>query len=815
MQLETNGALRQLTFLQGGGEMGKLIRSYDWSQTSLGLPDQWPESLRVSTSILLNSQFPMFVWWGPEMITLYNDAYRIILGEKHPYALGHCGPDVWAEIWDVVGPLANKVLTGGGSTWAEDQILYMNRHGYTEETYFTFSYSPVFDGSGSVAGVFCACRETTEKVLSAKKLKESELFARNIIMNSEAAQIVWSGEAMVFEMVNEKMLEILGRDSSILGKPFMEAIPELKHTALMDRLRHVLFTGETYYQPEEMFVLMRYGKPHTGYYNYSYKALQNAAGENYGIICTALEVTNQVLARKKLEESERNFRNLVLQAPVGICIVAGDPVYVEVVNDLFLEVVGKQRAEFEQASYWEVLREAEAYYAPILQNVFDTGLSFTASEHRVPLIRNGIDEIVYVSFVYEPIKDEQGAIAKVMILAIDVTQQVLSRLKIEEAEERTLLSIDVSQLGLYEVDLLTNTVIASPRMNEIFDVDDSEEQSRYVSAIHPEDMQVREQAYTTAFRTGLLEYEARVAQKDGTLRWVRSRGKVFFDQDGKPVRIIGVSQDITEQKVFEEELNKQVRQRTLELQNKNAELERSNQNLEEFAHAASHDLKEPIRKIHFFTDRLKNQLAKRLTEEEKITFTRIETATRRMGALVDDLLQYSHVGHTPHEKEWINLNEKVAKVMEDLELDIQQKAAVIEVGPLPKILGYRRQLQQLFQNLISNALKYSKANVPPHIVISAESVSGTTDGLVLPETGVATDFHLIKVADNGIGFDQSNADRIFQMFQRLHGKTEYSGTGVGLAIVRKVVENHNGKITAESAPGKGSTFKIYLPVLPE
>jgi light-regulated signal transduction histidine kinase (bacteriophytochrome) len=303
--------------------------------------------------------------------------------------------------------------------------------------------------------------------------------------------------------------------------------------------------------------------------------------------------------------------------------------------------------------------------------------------------------------------------------------------------------------------------------------------------------------------------------KNGVVRWVRSRGKIFFDSDNHPVRMIGVSQDITEQKEFEEELNKQVLQRTLELQHKNAELERSNQNLEEFAHAASHDLKEPIRKIVFFTDRLKHQLVERLTEEEKITFSRIETSTRRMGDLVDDLLQYSHVSYSRHEKEAIDLNQKVAKVLEDLELDIQQKAAVIDVHPLPTILGYRRQLQQLFQNLISNALKYSKANVPPHIVISAERVSGNATGRILPELKAATDCYKIKVADNGIGFDQANADQIFQMFRRLHGKTEYSGTDVGLAIARKVVENHLGKITAESTPGNGATFTIYLPILPE
>src|SRR3954469_17508210 len=145
MQTDTTDTHPTLTFLKGGGEMGQRIRSFDWSKTVLGPPEQWPESLRVSTSILLNSRFPMFVWWGPEMITLYNDAYQIILADKHPNALGHSGPKVWAEIWDVVGPLADRVMEEGASTWAEDQILYMNRHGYTEETYFTFSYSPVFN----------------------------------------------------------------------------------------------------------------------------------------------------------------------------------------------------------------------------------------------------------------------------------------------------------------------------------------------------------------------------------------------------------------------------------------------------------------------------------------------------------------------------------------------------------------------------------------------------------------------------------------------------------------------------------------------
>jgi light-regulated signal transduction histidine kinase (bacteriophytochrome) len=172
-----------------------------------------------------------------------------------------------------------------------------------------------------------------------------------------------------------------------------------------------------------------------------------------------------------------------------------------------------------------------------------------------------------------------------------------------------------------------------------------------------------------------------------------------------------------------------------------------------------------------------------------------------MGNLIDDLLLYSHVSQRPPEMEKVDLNEKVQRVLEDLELDVQEKEAIISVGKLPVVQGYRRQLQQLFQNLISNALKYSKKDVAPRIVITAKEVV---------EKGKS--YHLVTVEDNGIGFEQEYADKIFQMFTRLHGKGEYSGTGVGLSIVKKVVENHNGFIRVESTPGEGSTFNVLLPV---
>jgi light-regulated signal transduction histidine kinase (bacteriophytochrome) len=240
-------------------------------------------------------------------------------------------------------------------------------------------------------------------------------------------------------------------------------------------------------------------------------------------------------------------------------------------------------------------------------------------------------------------------------------------------------------------------------------------------------------------------------------------------------------------------------------------LERSNKNLEDFAHAASHDMKEPLRKIRTFIDRIKRSLGSKLEETEERLFERIDASAERMQMLVDDLLEFSHVSEQPRQMELVNLNDKVLRVLTDLELPVEEKHANIIIGDLPTVKGNRRQLQQLFQNLIGNALKYSKPDVPPKITIQSRTLKGHDVPISLPVEWGERNFHLIEFADNGIGFEQEYADRIFEMFQRLHGKSEYAGTGVGLSIARKVVDNHNGYIWAKGQPGVGATFYVLLP----
>ncbi|PZU95333.1 MAG: diguanylate cyclase, partial [Leptolyngbya sp.] len=155
----------------GEGEMCALMRSHDWAKTPLGPIEQWPQSLRTTVSILLNSRYPMFTFWGPGLIDLYNDSYRPILGDKHPWALGQSAPEIWPEIWESIGPMVNQVISQGEATWSDNLPLFMHRSGYLEETYFTFSYSPVRDESGGVGGMFCACTETTQQVLGDRRLR--------------------------------------------------------------------------------------------------------------------------------------------------------------------------------------------------------------------------------------------------------------------------------------------------------------------------------------------------------------------------------------------------------------------------------------------------------------------------------------------------------------------------------------------------------------------------------------------------------------------------------------------------------------------
>lgn len=249
----------------------------------------------------------------------------------------------------------------------------------------------------------------------------------------------------------------------------------------------------------------------------------------------------------------------------------------------------------------------------------------------------------------------------------------------------------------------------------------------------------------------------------------------------------------------------------LEMQKQNIELTRSNQDLEQFAYVASHDLQEPLRKLRAFGERLRLKEEQNLSDEGKEIILKLDGFAGKMQRLIDDLLQFSRVINTKVEGQQVDLNVVLQEAKATLLEAITKKGAVISSTWLPMVKGYESQLVQLFQNLLSNSIKYAKSDVPPVITIVATVVdSAVVPGLRKGDEGKL--FNKIQFTDNGIGFNSQYAERIFIVFQRLHGKSEYEGTGIGLAISKSVVLNHGGYITAEGWEGKGAIFTVYLPV---
>lgn len=310
------------------------------------------------------------------------------------------------------------------------------------------------------------------------------------------------------------------------------------------------------------------------------------------------------------------------------------------------------------------------------------------------------------------------------------------------------------------------------------------------SDFHPNEFFV--EMWQTISSGKVWEGEIRNRARDGTYYWVNTTIVPFLDANKKPERYVAVRYDITERIVAQEKLLIEARKLAV-----------SNKELQDFATVAAHDLQEPLRKIQSFADRLRVKSGITLDSDTVDYLERIQNSSFRMQTLINDLLNYSRVSTKIEPFAPIDLNQILIQVASDLEIRLEKTKGKIECTALPTVDADPLQMSQLFLNLINNALKFHKPDVSPVVKVSSR---------IIKSSAKAAEACEITVADNGIGFDEKYCERIFTIFQRLHGRQEYEGTGIGLAICRKIVERHSGRIVAKSLFGQGAAFTITLPI---
>ena len=826
MKLNPTHKANNLSFLENSGQMGEIIREMDWDKTTLGQISDWPISLRTTLAIVLHSSYPMFLFWGDELICFYNDAYRPSLGVegKHP-AIGKKGKEVWPEIWDFIGPLINEVVSTAKPVSYNDQLVPFYRNGSMEDVYWTFCYSAAFDDFGKVNGVVVTCTETTETVITKKELQESERRLRTMIAQAPVAIAIFQGKDHVTELANSLALEMWDRmEGEVLGRPILEAMPELESQGIKELLDEVYNTTKTFSTSEFPVQIMRKGELNMAYLNFSFEPLLDNTGKIEGIMALGIEVTDQVIARKKIEESEKKFRLLADSLPQFVW--TADPEgNLNYFNQSVFEFSGLSQDQLKKKGWLQMVhpddrkRNFETW-----ENSIATGKDFIL-EHR---FRRHDGEYRWQLSRAKPQRNDDGIIQMWVGSSTDIQEQKIFLDELErQVQERTaeLLELNeslkkseqryhlmVEEVQDYAILYLNPDGIVenwNTGAEKIKGYKAEEIIGKNFSNFYTEEDRksgLPNRLLGLAARKGKAVQEGWRVRKDNTLFWASVVITAVHNEKKEVIGYSKVTHDLTEKKESDDAL----KEKKAELEQKNIELQKMNKELQSFAYISSHDLQEPLRKIQTFASRIIEKDQDTLSENGKYLFKRMQLSAERMQSLIDDLLAYSRTHNLEGDFEKTNLNLIIEQVKQDLSEELLQKNAIIETDKACMVSIIPFQFKQLFYNLISNSLKFSKPEEPVHITIKNECVSANVlEGQNFDDD---TKYCHITFSDNGIGFEQKYSEKIFELFQRLYGRTEYPGTGIGLAIIKRIVENHRGVITAQGELGKGATFNIYLPL---
>ncbi len=898
------------------------------------------ESEQNIRALVESAPFPIAVYQGEEMkITLANQSIM----------------EIWGKGFEVVGKSYKELLPELNSQQifeqvygvqqtgipfhAKNQQIILEKNGKLKSHYFNYSFTPLLNASGEVYGVMNTAAEVTELNAAKQKIEESlsEVKLFKFMADTAADPFILMEEDGSFVYLNKMALEKWGYtelEMASLKVPDVDIIyNDKKYRAAFNRARKEIIP------PFETLHKNKQGEIYPVEINMGSIQVEDKTL----LFAIARDITDRKKAEQdvidafqKVEDSEKRFRDVVRQAPLGIVIFRGPDNVVEMANESYLQLIDKTENQFLGKPLFETLPDVKETIEDILADVYKTGNAFYGYEFPVNLNLHGKTEIHYFNFVYHPLK-ENNITTGIMVVAIEVTATVKAKQIIEENEEKLKLIIDASDLGVWDLNIKTNDFIASERCYTILGFPNAERLAPedIVKHVHPDDLNLRREAFEKAFEVGTLHYQLRIIWEDQSLHWKEVKGKVFYDANNEPARMLGTVRDITEernfhqqllereekfrlladsmpqhiwtadlegnlnyfnqsildysglnpeqlnnkgwlqivhpddrkgnikewikaintgedflfehrfrkydgeyrwqlsraipqkdadgvikmwvgtstdiqdQKTFTNELESMILHRTNELRQKNIDLEKMNKELQSFVYISSHDLQEPLRKIQIFASRVIETEFDALSENGRNYFMRMQKSANRMQNLIQDLIAYSRTNTQEIKFEVVDLHEIIESAKETLSEELEQKNVTIELNNICDVKIIPVQFNQVMLNLLSNSIKFSHVDRPIIIKIDCEIVEGNK--LDLESISKEKEYCHIHYTDNGIGFDQQFSRKIFEVFQRLHSREEYTGTGIGLAIVKRIIENHDGIILAKGELNLGATFDIYIP----
>lgn len=765
-------------YIIGNGEMAERIRSFDWNTTGLGPIPQWPQSLLTSVNIVLQSPVPLVMLWGKDGIMIYNDAYSIFAGKRHPFLLGSKVVEGWPEVADFNRNVMKHGLKGKTLSYT-DQQLTLYRNNVAEEVWMNLNYSPIIDESGKPAGVLAIVVETTQRIYAEQKQKKAEEALQSerdrlqsIFMQAPAIIAILRGKNHVFELANELYMQLVGPERKIIGLPVVKALPEVKRQGFIKLLDTVYATGKPYIGKETPVQLARKdGKMEKLFVNFVYHPLKDSEGNVEGIFVHAVDVTEQVLTRKKIEESEEKFRTLIEKSTDAIQMVTPKG-QISYTSESIKNVLGFTPEELQGKDVTPYLHPEDLpYFMSKVQELLKHPQKPITIQYRVRHKDGSWAwlETIGVNHLKTP------NIHALVGTFRNITEERKQQTALKTITSRYQKLFNSSLMGIFVPDF--NGVIHEA--NDVFlkmmgyTKKDLKEGKVHWDKMTPDEYkELDKKKVDELLKTG----EATPWEK------------VYLRKDGTPVQVlVGVV-------VIEESSNMGLAF-ALDI----SERKRLERQKDDFLAIASHELKTPVTSIKAYTQALESMFRRKNDTITADKLSKMDAQVDKLSNLIHDLLDVTkiHAGRLQFHRIHFPSNELVEETVEEVQRTTTNHHIKTKLDRSVMIYGDRERIGQVLLNFLTNAIKYSpQANV------------------VKVATKVTDTHILFAVRDYGVGIPKEKQDKVFDQFFRVEGpKNEtYPGLGLGLYISKEIIMREKGTFGVKSIEGKGSTFTFSLPL---